>query len=604
MIDFKLLQHNKNRFRFQLIVSYVVFTLLLIVLITVIHIYISEKQEDEMFEQNVKLDAIQRINYLYQYLEQKESSVKAIALSPFVSAAINVAHYEPLKHYFMDMAEVNSDYMQIRYIDAQGEEVVRVDREKKKTAPFVVNPLILQNKQERPYFSETKRLAPFNVWYSPLELNEEYGRLDEPIKPVLRISIPMFNQNGFSGIFIVNLFVEEFMAQLFTGQEYDNYLVDHEGYYLIHDDPTKQWSKYFSKAQLHDDFKEHANAILEASSPHYFNDIHVFAVPVYIGNFKYHMIFMQKKSLEDQKKQNETQMIFLILGIIILGAFLFAYFLSKPFDAANTILFTEAKKLYQATLSLEERVKDEVDKNERQQRILQHQSKLSALGELLSAITHQWRHPITRISLLLQNLKYDLEPLCMTNSKIEKTINASLNQIDFLSETIENFRNFYMPETTQETFHLKEALESVLLIINDILEHNGITVIARIDKTLSLYGNKAMFAHVFLNLINNAKDELINRKIKNPVIYMCAKSKNDSFTLFMLDNAGGVDSVLLKRLFEPYVSTKGKDGSGIGLYITKAIIEDKHHGSIKARNFHNGLLFVIKIKNIYENNPH
>lgn len=604
MIDFNLLQHNKNRFRLQLIVSYIIFTLLLIILITVIHIYISEKQEDEMFEQNVKLDAIQRINYLYQYLEQKESSVKAIALSPFVSAAINVAHYEPLKHYFMDMAEVNSDYMQIRYIDAQGVEVVRVDREKKKTAPFVVDPLILQNKQERPYFSETKRLASFNVWYSPLELNEEYGRLDEPIKPVLRISIPMFNQNGFSGIFIVNLFVEEFMAQLFTGQEYDNYLVDHEGYYLIHDDPTKQWSKYFSKARLHDDFKEHAKAILEASSPHYFNDIHVFAVPVYIGNFKYHMIFMQKKSLENQKKQNETQMIFLILGIIILGAFLFAYFLSKPFDRANTILFTEAKKLYQATINLEERVKDEVAKNERQQRILQHQSKLSALGELLSAITHQWRHPITRISLLLQNLKYDLEPVSITNQNIETTINASLNQIDFLSETIENFRNFYMPDSTKEVFHLKEALDSVVLIIHDILEHHGIKLISHIDESLLLYGNKSTFAHVFLNIINNAKDEMINRKIKNPTIYICTKYKKDFFALYISDNAGGVEPGLLKKIFEPYISTKNKDGSGIGLYITKAIIEEKYNGFITAKNFQDGLLFSIKIKNIGEHNKY
>lgn len=131
MIDFNLLQRNKNKFRMQLIVSYIIFTLLLIILITVIHVYLSEKQEDIMFKQNVQSDAIQRINYLYQYLDQKESSIKTIALSPFVLASIKTANHEPLKHYFMDMAEVNPDYMQIRYIDAQGLEVVRIDRDKK-----------------------------------------------------------------------------------------------------------------------------------------------------------------------------------------------------------------------------------------------------------------------------------------------------------------------------------------------------------------------------------------------------------------------------------------------------------------------------------------
>lgn len=596
MINFNLLQHNKNTFRVQLIISYVIFTLLLIILITVIHIYISEKQEDMMFKQNVKSDAIQRIDYLYQYLSHKESSIKAIALSPFVSAAISVAHYEPLEHYFIDMAEVNPDYMQISYIDSQGMEIVRVDRKKKNTLPFLVNPHMLQNKQDRAYFEATKNLPAFKVWLSPLDLNEEYGKLDEPIKPALRISIPMYNQENFLGVFIVNLFVEEFMSQLFSGQEYDNYLVDQEGYYLIHNNPDKQWSRYFSKARLHDDFNEHAQAILSSTDMHYFNDARIFTAPIYIGNYKYYMIFMPKKSLEEQKRRNEAQMIFLILGIVILGSFLFAYILSKPFDAANTILFTEATKLYQATINLKERVKKEVEKNERQDRILQHQSKLSALGELLSAITHQWRHPITRISLLLQNLRLQLHEDEKLDTKSEKMIVASLEQIDFLSQTIENFKNFYKPDEEPETFLLKDALLAVSAITHDLLEHHGITFTIKGDLATSIFGSQIALANVFLNIINNAKDEIIRRGIKNPFICLVAKKHKMHLSIIIYDNAGGADPSLVKKLFEPYISTKNRDGSGIGLYITKAIIEEKFKGNITVKNISKGLLFRIILK--------
>ncbi len=598
MIDFNLLQRNKNKFRMQLIVSYIIFTLLLIILITVIHVYLSEKQEDIMFKQNVQSDAIQRINYLYQYLDQKESSIKTIALSPFVLASIKTANYEPLKHYFMDMSEVNPDYMQIRYIDAQGLEVVRIDRDKKNTSPFLVNSHMLQNKQNRPYFEATKQLSAFKVWFSPLDLNEEYGKIDEPIKPVLRISIPLYNQEIFAGILIVNLFVEELMSQLFSGQEYDNYLVDQEGYYLIHNDSEQQWSRYFSKTRLQDDFKEYAQAILQSTDMRYFHDVHIFTAPIYIGGYKYHMLFMPKKSLEEQKKRNETQMVFFILGIVILGALIFAYILSTPFDKANKILSEEAQKLHEATINLENKVREEVEKNERQDRILQHQSKLSALGELLSAITHQWRHPITRISLLLQNLKHILHEHSTLNEKAEKTINSSLEQIDFLSETIENFKNFYKPNEQKEWFHLKDALNAVLMITNDILEHHGIVVHAHIEDSLVIYGNKISFAHVFLNIINNAKDEMIRRKIKNPQITICTKQKESKIVILIYDNARGVDSRILPKLFEPYFSTKNQDGSGIGLYITKAIIEEKFNGSIKARNIHDGLLFKITLLHV------
>lgn len=599
MINQIELLKNKSRFRLKLIVSYIIFTLFIITSITVVHIHLSKVQNDEAFEQDVHMDASQKLGFMTQYLLQKESEIKALVESPLVMQSIFSGNYHYLSRYFMDIAKANPDYMQIRYIHQSGWEIVRIDRNAQGSSPILIAPTMLQNKADRYYFSEIMHMGKNKIWFSSLDLNEEYGKVEQPIKPVLRIGVPIYKDDAFDGIFIVNLFVKDFLAQLFSGQSYDNYLIDEEGFYLLHSISEKQWSRYFGQCTLKDDFPSYSEKILHANTPLYFKEDHIYAIPFSIGDYRYTMIFTQKQSMIDKKKRNELQMVYPILGIVILGALIFAYILSTPFDKANKILSEEAQKLHEATINLQNKVREEVEKNERQDRILQHQSKLSALGELLSAITHQWRHPITRISLLLQNLKHMLQETSAPNDKVEKTINSSLEQIDFLSETIENFKNFYKPNEQKEWFKLNDSLNAVLMITSDILEHNGILVQSAIEENLVLYGNKISFSHVFLNIINNAKDEIIRRKIKDPQICIVAKKRHNRITIFIQDNAGGVENKILYKLFEPYFSTKSKDGSGIGLYITKAIIEDKYQGTIKAKNYKNGLLFKI---NLYETN--
>lgn len=596
MINQIELAKNKNRFRLKLIVSYIIFTLFIIISITVVHIHLSKVQNDEAFEQDVHMDASQKLGFMTQYLLQKESEIKALVESPLVMQSIASGNYHYLSRYFMDIAKANPDYMQIRYIHQSGWEIVRIDRNIQGSSPILIAPTMLQNKADRYYFSEIMSTGKNKIWFSSLDLNEEYGKVEQPIKPVLRIGVPIYKDDVFDGIFIVNLFVKDFLAQLFSGQSYDNYLIDKEGFYLLHSISEKQWSRYFGQCTLKDDFPKYSEKILQANKPLYFKEDHIYAIPFSIGDYRYTMIFTQKQSMIDKKKRNELQMVYPILGIVILGALIFAYILSTPFDKANKILSEEAQKLHEATINLENKVREEVEKNERQDRILQHQSKLSALGELLSAITHQWRHPITRISLLLQNLRLQLHENEKLDTKSEKMIVASLEQIDFLSQTIENFKNFYKPDEEPETFLLKDAFLAVSAITHDLLEHHGITFTIKGDLATSIFGSQIALANVFLNIINNAKDEIIRRSIKNPFICLVAKRHKTHLSIIIYDNAGGADASLVKKLFEPYISTKNRDGSGIGLYITKAIIEEKFRGNITAKNYSKGLLFRIILK--------
>ncbi len=127
-------------------------------------------------------------------------------------------------------------------------------------------------------------------------------------------------------------------------------------------------------------------------------------------------------------------------------------------------------------------------------------------------------------------------------------------------------------------------------ITQDLLEHHGIDIKIEPTNPVEIFGSKIALAHVFLNIINNAKDEMIQRKTKKPNIIIAIRQRKTYLSLFIYDNAGGVKPELLQKIFEPYVSTKNKDGSGIGLYITKAIIEEKFRGKIRARNSKEGLL--------------
>jgi signal transduction histidine kinase len=308
------------------------------------------------------------------------------------------------------------------------------------------------------------------------------------------------------------------------------------------------------------------------------------------------MIFTQKKSELTKKRENGLTILYTILTVVFISAFLFANLFSKPFDTAYKKLCNEAEKLHHSTIVLQQRIIDEVEKNKRQELILQHQSKLSALGELLSAITHQWRHPITRISLLLQNLRINLKMTKKLDDETDAIILSGYEQIDFLSETIENFKNFYKFDDKKELFSLREALTSVINIMCDIFDFHTIKLHIELDDTLKIYGNKVAFSHVFLNIMNNSKDEIVQRKIKNPRIHIVSKVRSNHITIFIYDNAGGVIGTSVNKIFDPYISTKAKEGSGMGLYIARAIVEEKFKGTIIARNIENGLLFRINLE--------
>lgn len=233
------------------------------------------------------------------------------------------------------------------------------------------------------------------------------------------------------------------------------------------------------------------------------------------------------------------------------------------------------------------------EKNEKE-KLLIHQSKLASMGEMINNIAHQWRQPLTHLGFINMNLQLAFEDEPLDKKYLKEKIEESNAQLDFMSKTIDNFRDFYKPNKQKEIFYISVAVKKALEIMEPIFESNKIEFEFNVikDKQINAYENE--YSQVILNILTNAKDVLISRQIQNPKIIISINEKNDSIITTILDNAGGIENKYINHIFDPYFTTKQK-GSGIGLYMSKMIIESHFKGKIKVFNKEKGASFSIEV---------
>ncbi|MEF3191362.1 MAG: PAS domain-containing sensor histidine kinase [Campylobacterales bacterium] len=232
---------------------------------------------------------------------------------------------------------------------------------------------------------------------------------------------------------------------------------------------------------------------------------------------------------------------------------------------------------------------------ERSHQLLIQQSKMAEMGSMIVAIAHQWKQPLNIIGLWAQNLKGDFYFGTLTKESIEETVDRILEQVNFLSQTIEDFRNFFKPSREMVPFSARKCADDVCRLMTADLDRHHITVVFTDGDDGHVLGYPNEFKHVLLNIINNAKDAFLERHVPEPHIDIDLQVTSKTITITISDNAGGIAQELLpERLFEPFVSTKGDQGTGIGLYIARQIVE-KMEGSLTARNHDNGAQFLITL---------
>ncbi len=254
----------------------------------------------------------------------------------------------------------------------------------------------------------------------------------------------------------------------------------------------------------------------------------------------------------------------------------------------------EALKEFNATL--EAQVEAGIEKQRQSEKMLVQQSKMAAMGDMISMIAHQWRQPLNHLSYMLMNIEGAHEHGELSADYLRQKLSEADKTLEYMSHTIDDFRNFFRPDKSRESVAVAGVVEQTLALLDKSFAAHNIAVkrFLECDKMLSLYRNELI--QVLINVLQNAKDALLERRIASPEIVMTCYTTGQFVVVRICDNAGGVSPEALEHLFEPYFSTKQqRQGSGLGLYMSRTIIEEHFNGELTFENTEAGACFLIKI---------
>jgi len=234
--------------------------------------------------------------------------------------------------------------------------------------------------------------------------------------------------------------------------------------------------------------------------------------------------------------------------------------------------------------------------NQKKDKLFLKQSKLAAMGEMVGAIAHQWRQPLNTLALQTQFIEDDFEDGLVDEKYLNNYAKESMKMINFMSKTIDDFRNFFTIDKIKKEFSVREKISQTSnMLISQLKSHE--IELDSCENDFTILGYESEFQQVILNLINNAKDALVENEVNSPKITIDVKTNKDEGIITIKDNAGGIPSEVIDRIFEPYFTTKeqGK-GTGLGLYMSKMIIEDNMGAEISVKNEKEGAVFTINFK--------
>ncbi len=300
----------------------------------------------------------------------------------------------------------------------------------------------------------------------------------------------------------------------------------------------------------------------------------------YKGNDRenWHAVIVYPKELVLSKSIQTNNMI-IYIGLILsflsaFVAFLTARWISQPIE-----------ELQQAQLKLQE-----------QEEIIISQSQHAAMGEMISMIAHQWRQPLSVISMDANNILADIELDLLDNQSLKNSVNNINNQTQELSKIIDDFKNFFRPNKIEDEIVIDDIIHEVIKMIGKSLEYHDINIEVKSysSKKIKTYSRELM--QVFINIINNAKEAIIINNMQIKYINIVIESKDNKMYIKICDSGGGISADLIDKIFNPYFSTKDKkNGTGLGLYMSKTIIEKHLNGIIKVYNKDKGACFEIQL---------
>ncbi len=549
-----------KKFSILFILSAVSFT----ILILCFALYEIVKYREILYKEKAQHEYSQKTNTINKYYKNYKQLLKSIKTNSLFITYIKDPSKENLKNsisLFESFISYDKNITQLRYIDINGQEQIRIDRPNISSDYKIIKNHDLQNKEHRDYFEKSIKLVKGEVYTSKIDLNIENKKIEIPYKPVLRFAVPIFEGNKRVGILIINIFAEELLDIIKESKDFDITIYDQDKEVLVSNNNLQnEWTRYLKKAKVINKNSIIFEDLLIKSSD-YENLFIAFSSKSWLNRF---LAFFDYK-------------IFLLFALVIFIAFLSAYYLAKI-----------PKNLFNRITS--------------QQEILIQQSKTSAMGEMIAILAHQWRQPLNQISVLIQEIEFKKKLNLLSDEEFETISNKIKNSLSYMSHTINDFRDFLKPSKEKNKFNILDAIKNTITLIdakflNDYVSceiinssKNSIN-----EYTITSYENE--FKHVIINILNNSIDALkMSNEDNDKKIIIELSSKKNIINIKISDNGGGIEDSIKDKIFEPYKSTKeAQQGTGLGLYMSKLIIENNFRGKISAKNLDNKAVFTITL---------
>jgi signal transduction histidine kinase len=310
-------------------------------------------------------------------------------------------------------------------------------------------------------------------------------------------------------------------------------------------------------------------------------------------NFDYDDYF-QKISILN----NDTPLIVVIPESKVILKYIISYsidnFILSPID--SDVLIDKINKMAN---NIEQRLELKAlnQENVRKDEMLLKQSRLAIMGEMISMIAHQWRQPLNSINGVVMAMNMHRQMDTLSDDKFNEHLDNIKDTTKFLTNTINDFRKFFNKDKELSKFYPKDIIDKVLALISHRINQDKLEIIQNCDFEDFIVNYESELQQVILNILNNAMDEFEIKKIKNPVLKICLRkdTTRNSVKIIITDNAGGIPLDVMPKIFDPYFSTKSKNGTGLGLYMSKMIVHDSLNGHLFVENDDDGATFTVEI---------
>ncbi|HWP97821.1 MAG TPA: [Fe-Fe] hydrogenase large subunit C-terminal domain-containing protein [Syntrophomonadaceae bacterium] len=253
-------------------------------------------------------------------------------------------------------------------------------------------------------------------------------------------------------------------------------------------------------------------------------------------------------------------------------------------------------QMVEESVELNKQLETEIAERKQQEQLLVQNSKLAAMGEMIGMIAHQWRQPLSSISTLSGNIKVLIDLDMMDKDQFVVQLQEINNHAQYLSRTINDFRHFFKPDNPKESVMMDDIIENTLGIIGKSMEYKNIDLVKDCDFKHKIFTYPRELMQVFLNILKNATDAFVERGVADPRVLIRGYEKDGYQCIEVQDNAGGIPEEIINKIYDPYFSTKGPaKGTGLGLYMSKTIIEEHCRGRILASNRDQGACIAIQL---------